>query len=80
MYLSEILLVECESGDWAGLYVNGKLDYEGHEVSMDNWMDVIKEHKFFKAIDRITVTDKYMEAGLPNSSSDIPTIEIIEKI
>lgn len=41
--MNEFVMVSCESGDWEGLYLNGKLVAEGHSVRLEDVLDAIAD-------------------------------------
>lgn len=38
--------------DWAGIYINGDLHYEGHNIPDSVWMDLLEEEMVDRKIDR----------------------------
>ena len=61
----KIQLVSSESGDWHGLYINGVLAYEGHDVPV---YKVVAGINHFLPLDytETSVADEMMEQGLPS--------------
>lgn len=41
--------------DWAGIYINGELECEGHSITDSQWMDLIDELLVDRKIDRSDV-------------------------
>lgn len=39
--MSKLIYVLSSDGDWSGIYIDGKLDYEGHSIPAWVWMDCI---------------------------------------
>ena len=71
MYLEEVTLklVYSENGDWVAVYVNNKLDRDGHNI---NWLSLILEYRYFSEdVQSYTVSQEYMEKGLPTDFNDI---------
>ena len=66
--------------DWAGLYINGILKAEGHEITFENGFNIVCKEISDKAIgsyikfDSIHVDYDWMEkqGSLPNKFEDIP--------
>jgi hypothetical protein len=70
------VLVSAE--DWQGMFVNGKLDYEGHEISLSDLKKICKHHKInITDIEQKCVTDDYYDRYLsrygsfPNDLSEV---------
>jgi hypothetical protein len=38
----DVKLVSTRSGDWEGLYIDGRLVHEGHEVRLRDFFDCVK--------------------------------------
>ena len=70
-----LIIVDCEGGDWSGLYVNGVLETEGHNLYTRDWIELIHKYKNFSGgIKRYDVNDKYMAnlGNLPSKFNEIP--------
>lgn len=69
-----VIVVNGEGGDWSGLFVNGELECEGHNIYTRDWIDLIKKYKYFKQVETFTVTDEYLESrgNFPSKFTDIP--------
>jgi hypothetical protein len=70
MIYRDIKLVYSESGDWVGVYANGKLLHEGHDISPSMLLEVLGiEH------DRMTASGEWLGeevAHLPEKWLDVP--------
>ncbi len=55
----EVMLVECESGDWIGMYVDGKLKEEGHSLRPTDVLDALGVKWRCE-----TISDEQMQRGL----------------
>lgn len=53
--------VSVESGDWEGIYINGKLEVEGHSIAVSDFLSIISEYKSFGFVTSIEVSDENME-------------------
>lgn len=74
-----VTIVGAEGGDWTGLFVNGKLEYEGHNIYETNWVELINKYKHFKEVETFTVTDDYLDRGnFPDKFKDIPENEFVK--
>lgn len=59
--MNEVIIVQCENGEWSGLYVNDILKYEGHNISSDNFIELIREYKTFKNVTLFEISEEHME-------------------
>ena len=41
MKKQKMVIVRSSSGDWEGLYINGKLKFEGHEIRREDLLEVL---------------------------------------
>ena len=58
---TSIKVVESQSGDWTVVQINGDIDFEGHSVPVQYWIDLMRSYGF--NIKRETVTDDQMLEG-----------------
>ena len=59
-------LITCPSGDWEVVKVYGCVLYEGHKITKDQWLSLIKLATVSKDIFEIKeteISDKEMEEG-----------------
>jgi hypothetical protein len=56
-----IEVITCESGDWEVLKVDGKIEYEGHDIPEFVWMTLIE--KLGHTADPRIISDEDMENG-----------------
>lgn len=42
----DVVILNTQSGDWEGLYVNGKLISEGHTICRMGLLEMAEEHRF----------------------------------
>ncbi len=38
----DITIVSSEDGEWKGIYINGKLEYEGHSIEYFDILDALQ--------------------------------------
>ena len=62
-------IVIVNADDWEGLYIDGDLKTEGHSLSLQNVLDILKIHTTF----RYDVDYEWLEeiGRLPKSLSDV---------
>lgn len=60
MKIKEIKLINCESGDWDVLIIDGKIFDEAHSIQDDVWLDLLKS-KLGVDCKKITISDEDME-------------------
>lgn len=67
-----------KSDDWQGMFIDGKLDYEGHDISFAELKEVCKRNKLnVHDIEEKWVTEDYYDSYLsiygsfPNSLSKV---------
>ena len=60
MNKNNIEVIQCESGDWIVLKVNGEIEYEGHSIPVFVWLNLLNEHANFNVRIR-TITNKEMK-------------------
>lgn len=78
---SKILVLTTQSGDWEGLFIDGELISEGHNLGQGNskkfWIDMSKKYDFLSEdIVEKELTDEdeeYMEdsGNFPNNISEL---------
>lgn len=69
-----LIIVHNEGGDWEGIFVNGILETESHNLYTRDWIDLIHKYKTFGEITRYDVQDEYMSeiGSFPNKFDEIP--------
>lgn len=68
-----VIFVECD--DWEGIYIDGKLEHEGHMIRNFIWLDLIKKYGTFnKFTEHYWADEDYMHdrGSLPVKFEDIP--------
>lgn len=40
--MAKVVYVTTDEGDWAGVYANGKLVHEGHDIPSFQWLDILQ--------------------------------------
>lgn len=71
----DLIIVSSECGDWYGLYVNEKLEKEGHSIGDNDWINLIIKYKHFSGnIDKFEVSDDFCEelGSFPEKFEEIP--------
>lgn len=65
--------VSSSHGDWAGVYLNGKLYDEGHSIPVWLWIDLFNLNSVTEAV-QFEVDGDWLEEGgkLPQNFCDIP--------
>ena len=66
--MEKLLFVTGEEGDWEGLYLEGKLVKEGHELTKYDVLDALKtfDYDFGDEYGSYTINQEYLEdIGLP---------------
>lgn len=71
-----ITIVNSESGDWTGLYINGKIKDQGHSISLRNFMEYLSKDGYPITIDSFRTLyahEDWMEemARLPDNLKDV---------
>lgn len=69
-----ITVVSCEGGDWSGLYVDGFLEFEGHQIYERDYIELIRRYKVFKDVVCFTITDEHMDwlgSSFPHKLEDV---------
>ena len=56
-----VKVINCESGDWQILEVNGVEWASGHQITEHDWLGLLSEH-FDCMIECICISDEEMEA------------------
>lgn len=73
--------VLVKADDWQGIFIDGKLDYEGHEITISDMKKICKRHNInITDIDEKWVTDDYYERYLSeygNFPNDLSEVELI---
>lgn len=59
-HINNIRLINCESGDWQILEVNGTVWASGHNISDVDWLGLLSEH-FNCQIEAMCISDEEME-------------------
>ena len=54
-------VVIVSSDDWEGLYVNGELETEDHEIRQHDFINLIQEYRSFESIDIVEVSMEKLE-------------------
>lgn len=73
-----VTYVSNSHGDWAGVYLNGKLYDEGHSIPVHTWLDLISEVSEENSASLPTmqfeVDGEWLEScgNLPEFFTDIP--------
>lgn len=68
-----LFVCHSECGDWYGIYINGELNYEGHDIPNHVWMTIIQMNRYYLSVEEFEVSDEYMERGsFPDKFEDIP--------
>jgi hypothetical protein len=67
-------LVFVQTDDWQGFYVNGKLHNEGHKMEASDWLELLRESRYFTSIESFWVNEEYMHdlGNFPERFSDLP--------
>lgn len=69
-----VTIVGCESGDWSGLYVDGVLECEGHQIYERDYIELIRKYKVFKDVACFQITGEHMDSlgsNFPNKLEDV---------
>ena len=62
MEQKKLIVVYAECGEWDGIYVNGELAVENHNLSSSDWIRIIQQHQCFDPIiETYYVKDSYIE-------------------
>jgi hypothetical protein len=62
----EVRYVTCESGDWCGLYINGKLVTQGHSIGTREILELL--------LDNVYLTE-YTDADMEEMGNSFPSDE-----
>lgn len=67
-------LCKSECGDWYGIYINGRLEYENHSIPDHIWLDIIRKNNYYVEMKTFEVIDMYMESvgNFPSEFKGIP--------
>ena len=70
--------VLVKADDWQGMFIDGKLNYEGHEISFSDFKKICKRNKLNGSdVEEKWVTDDYYEnylserGSFPNDLSEV---------
>lgn len=66
----EFVNVSPECGDWEGWYMNGKLIAEGHSVSVDRFLEAIRD-AFPNTCKLVEISDEKAEMGYTENLDDM---------
>jgi len=71
---NRIAIVNFDNGDWEAIYVNGKLEYEGHSIPTHVLLNImIKYEAFDDTYDSYWIQDAdERDVLLPENLEDIP--------
>lgn len=77
--MPEMINVRLIRGDdWCGLYINGKNVYEGHNISIEDFVNIMESKHPKRTIDNIDYQETYCDfdwleefGGFPSSLSDV---------
>jgi len=79
-YLTEsvkkpVVIVQNNDGDWVGIYVKGKISYQGHEIEEGELIYALEKAGVLKknSIDKVTADDDWVSKNsqLPNKLDDV---------
>ena len=72
--MSKLTYVSSTDGEWCGVYIDGKLDYETHTILVCYWLDVINVENLTQA-ENFEIDGHWLEdqsGYLPLLFKDIP--------
>lgn len=71
MMMNKVVIVSGD--DWSGLYVNGKLETEDHQIRQHDFINLIEKYRCFESVDVVEIDDYRLEelGGCPMSLEDI---------
>lgn len=72
---NRVAIVNFDSGDWEGIYVNGMLEYEGHRIPTHVLLGIMTKYQAFDdEYDSYWIidSDDLDIGGLPYNFEDIP--------
>lgn len=66
--------IHVHTYDWEGIYINGVLEYEGHDTPTYVSLDILRKNNYYIDVKLYRVHNKYMnEVGnFPDKFEDIP--------
>lgn len=70
-----LIIVGSESGDWYGIYVDGEIETQGHNLYTDDWIRLIAMYQIFSGDIKVyEISDVYCEefGSFPDKFEDIP--------
>lgn len=68
-------LIICDCDDWEGIYINGRLEYEGHTIHNGIWIGLINKYGAFRQnVKSYWISEDYLHdrGSLPDKFEDIP--------
>lgn len=68
-----IVIVSNEDGDWEAIYVKGKVFYQSHEITMNDFIEAAEKAGILRknSVDYISDYDMGDDSHLPNKLEDI---------
>lgn len=74
----KLTYVSSTHGDWSGIYVDNKLDYEGHSIPVWVWLDLFNLSGVTETVQFEVDGEWLEEAGsFPQNFKDIPEDKFI---
>ncbi len=69
----KLTYVSSTSGDWCGIYLDNKIDSEGHSIAVWEWLHYIKLGRVTE-VDEFEVDGEWLESigNFPKLFEDIP--------
>ena len=67
--MNDAVLVENEAGDWEGLYIDGKLVDQGHEIRRDHIVNIVRHAKSY--VKEMAGDWIYDEGRLPSTLEEL---------
>lgn len=77
--MGRIKFIFVSTDDWEGIYIDGELEYEGHQVPTSVWLSFIDDYRDY-AVESYWVNEEYMHdmGNFPDEFEDIPK-EVLSK-
>lgn len=77
---SELMYIENENGDWCGIYVDNRLQIQGHSIPHFTWIELINTFQLFSEAKVYEISDFYLDeiGDLPDNFTDINISELSE--
>lgn len=71
--MNKLTYVSSSNGAWSGIYIDNKLNYEGHSIPVWVWLDLFNLNSVSEAI-QLEVDGDWLEEGgsFPQNFKDIP--------